>query len=239
VSPASGSPSNLDDSDLRSSSDAANRVESRKPRMPGVRGPKRLLSSQTEKSLTSRQLEILDTLDATVLGGGFAELTMAEIAKRMTCSLRTLYGIAPSKEDLVLAAADRHLQRIGQEAMQTLERDEPPLSRLRAYLRATNRALQPTTVLFSMDFDKLPGARQLSDAHADYIVSITRALLDEAVEAKDVPAHDTAALALVLGRLGRDFARLKNEKVVRKSARETADAIAEVILEGLIARRPA
>lgn len=204
-----------------------------KAHFPHVRAPKRRLSPSTEKSLTTRQLEILDTLDESVLGGGFSDLTMAEIAKRMTCSLRTLYGIAPSKEELVLAVADRHLQRIGREAMEVLELDDRPLSRLRAYLRATNRALQPTTVIFSMDFDRLPGARQLADAHAGYIVAITRALLDEAVEAGDIAPLDTAALALVLGRLGREFARPDVEKIVQSSARETANAIAEIILNGL------
>jgi AcrR family transcriptional regulator len=209
----------------------------RKSRFPNVRAPKRRLSPSTERSLTARQLEILDTLDESVLVDGFADLTMAEIAKEMTCSLRTLYGIAPSKEELVLAVADRHLQRIGREAMQALELDEPPLTRLRAYLRSTNLALQPTTVIFSMDFNKLSGARELTDAHADYIVSITQALLDEAVEAKQIGPLDAGALAVVIGRLGRDFARPDMKKIVRTSARETADSIAEVILDGLVATR--
>jgi len=214
---------------------AEKRPPPRRAHFPHVRAPKRRLSPSTEQSLTARQLEILDTLDASVLSGDFSNLTMAEIAKRMTCSLRTLYGIAPSKEELVLAVADRHLQRIGREAMEALELDESPLSRLRAYLRATNLALQPTTIIFSMDFQKLPGARQLADAHAGYIVAITRALLDEAVEARDVAPLDTAALALVLGRLGREFSRPDVEKIVQSSARETADSIAEIILNGLVA----
>ena len=216
---------------------AENRSERRRHHFPDVRAPKRRLSSSTERSLTARQLEILDTLDEFVLGGDFSDLTMAEIAKRMTCSLRTLYGIVPSKEELVLAVADRHLQRIGREAMEALELDESPLSRLRAYLRATNLALQPTTVIFSMDFNKLPGARQLADAHAGFIVAITRALLDEAVEKMEVAPLDTAALALVLGRLGREFARPDVERIVQNSARETADSIAEIILDGLVARK--
>lgn len=216
---------------------AERRTTERRHHFPNVHAPKPRLSSSTERSLTARQLEILDTLDESVLGDGFSDLTMAEIAKRMTCSLRTLYGIAPSKEELVLAVADRHLQRIGREAMEALDLDESPLSRLRAYLRATNLALQPTTVIFSMDFNKLPGARQLADAHAGYIVAITRALLDEAVEEKEAAPLDTVALALVLGRLGREFARPDVEKIVQHSARETADAIAEIILDGLIARK--
>jgi AcrR family transcriptional regulator len=212
------------------------RSSGRRSRFPNVRAPKRRLSPRTERSLTARQLEILDTLDESVLVDGFADLTMAEIAKRMTCSLRTLYGIAPSKDELVLAVADRHLQRVGREAMEALELEASALTRLRAYLRATNLALQPSTVVFSMDFNKLPEARELADAHADYIRSITQALLDEAVDDKEIEAIDTAALALVLGRLGRDFGRPDSEKILQRSARETADAIAEIVLDGLLSR---
>jgi AcrR family transcriptional regulator len=198
-----------------------------------VRAPKRLLSPSVEASLTTRQLEILDTLDESVLRGNFAKLTMADIAKRMTCSLRTLYGIAPSKEALVLAVVDRQLHRVGREATEALELNVPPLERLRAYLRATNLALQPKAVAITTDFGKLSGARELSEAHTRYIVDITRALLDEAVEAGEIDALDTGALALVLGRLGREFSRPDIEIITKRSARETADGIAEIILLGL------
>lgn len=215
----------------------ARRPVGRRARFPNVRAPKRRLPPSTEQSLTTRQLEILDTLDESMLAGGFASLTMAEIAKRMNCSLRTLYEIAPSKEELVLAVADRHLQRVGREAMEAMDPAASALSRLRDYLRATNRALQPRTVVFSLDFEKLPEARKLADAHADYIRQVTQALLDEAVDEGEIEPVDTAALAMVLGRLGRELARPDVEPVLRGPARETADAIAEIVLDGLLARR--
>jgi len=137
----------------------------------------------------------------------------------------------------VLAVADRHLQRVGREAMDAMDPDASPLSRLRAYLRATNLALQPSTVVFSTDFDKLPEARKLADAHADYIRQVTQALLDEAVEAGEIGPVDTAALAMVLGRLGREFGRPDVEPRLQRPARETADAVAEIVLDGLLARR--
>jgi len=37
--------------------------------------------------------------------GGFAHLTMAEIAARANCSLRTLYSLAPSRDELVLVSS--------------------------------------------------------------------------------------------------------------------------------------
>ena len=71
-------------------------------RKPAVRAPKRRLSREAEEALTPRQFEVLEDLEAWVLRGGIADVTMAEIAKEMGCSLRTLYGIAPSKDELVL-----------------------------------------------------------------------------------------------------------------------------------------
>ena len=46
---------------------------------------------------------------------------MAEIARRMGCSLRTLYGIAPSKDELVLIVLDRQLHQSENDAMQALD----------------------------------------------------------------------------------------------------------------------
>ena len=204
--------------------------------LPKVRAPKRRLSLQAERALTPRQLEILDELESSLFSEGFADVTMAEIARRMGCSLRTLYGIAPSKDELVLAVADRQLHRIGLEARRALEGDAPPLDRLRAYLRATNRALQPMTVAFSDDFNRIDGASGLADAHARCIVDITRALLDESVRAGEIGAVETGPIAAVLGRLGRDFSRPDLEEVAGGSPRETADALTDIFLLGLKAR---
>jgi AcrR family transcriptional regulator len=200
-----------------------------------VRVPKRRLSRDAEAALTPRQFEILEALEEWVLMGGFADATMAEIAKRMGCSMRTLYGIAPSKDELVLVILDRGLHRIGRAAIHALDLGESPLERLRAYLRATNRAVQPTTAAFSSDFARVPGAPALNEAHADYVVEMTRALLDEAVEAGEIGEVNTAATAHVLGRLGNDFSRPVLRDMVLGAPRTTADATAEIILAGLAA----
>ena len=94
-----------------------------------VRAPKRRLSREAESALSPRQLEILDVLEEWILRGGFADVTMAEIAKRAGCSMRTLYGIAPSKDALVLTLLDRRLHRIGREAIRALDLDKPPFER--------------------------------------------------------------------------------------------------------------
>lgn len=204
-----------------------------------VNAPKRRLSREAEQALTPRQLEILDALEEWVLRGGFADVTMAGIAKRMGCSLRTLYGIAPSKDELVLGVLDRRLHRFGREAMRALERDAGPLERLRAYLRATNRAVQPTTAAFARDFKKVPGASELNESHADYVVAIACALLEEAIAAGEIGSINAPAIAHVLGRLGNEFSRASLGEAVGGAPDKAADAAAEIMLAGLRAtRRP-
>ena len=66
---------------------------------------------------------------------------------------------------------------------------------------------------------------------------MTQNLLDRAVAAGQIPSVDTAAVAHVLGSLGREFARPDVAAIAQASPKETADAISELILQGLRATR--
>jgi AcrR family transcriptional regulator len=207
------------------------RGEAARRRFPGVRAPRPLLSLEGEARLTPRQRELLDALEALVVRGGFAELTMAQIAARVNCSLRTLYGISPSKDELVLTVVDRRLRRIGRRAIDAADDRLSPLTALRAYLRAANEAVQPTTTAFAREFADVPGAQRLLDAHEAYVVAVTRSLLERAVAEGEIAPSDTSALAHVLGRLGREFSR--PDAPATPSPGETANGITEIVLRGL------
>jgi AcrR family transcriptional regulator len=204
------------------------------PRLPAVRAPRPLLAPEAEARLTPRQREVLDELEAMVVSGGLAELTMARIASRTNCSLRTLYGIAPSKDALVLTVVDRRLRRIGRRALAAMAPHLSPLSALRAYLRTANEAVQPATVAFARELAGVAGAQRLLDAHESYVVAVTRSLLERAVAEGEIAPVDTVALAHVLGGLGREFSRPEVAEVaVATTPKQTADAMTEIILRGL------
>jgi AcrR family transcriptional regulator len=198
-----------------------------------VRAPRPLLPPETEKKLTERQRQVLDALEQLVAGEELAELTMADIAAEVNCSLRTLYGIAPSKDELVLTVVDRRLHRIGRKAIAALDASLSPLEAVRAYLQAANEAVQPTTLAFARDFADLRGAKRLLDSHEDYLIAVTRSLLDRAVAEGQIEPVDTAAIAHVLGGLGREFARAGVAESIRSTPKKTADSVTEVVLRGL------
>ena len=206
-------------------------------RFPGVRAPKPLLSAETERQLGARQLELLDELEEKLLREGLADLTMAEIAALVKCSLRTLYGIAPSKDELLLTVVDRRLRCIGRAAIEALQTSMRPIEALRTYLRAANAAVQPETLALSAGLAKVAGAERLFDAHESYLIAVTQSLLDRAVAEGEIAPVDTAAVAHVLAGLGREFARPEVAGIAQASPKETADAVSEIILQGLLARR--
>lgn len=206
-------------------------------RFPGVRAPKPLLSSEAERLLSARQLELLDELEAQLVRGGLADLTMAQIAALLGCSLRTLYVIAPSKDELLLTVVDRRLRRIGRAAIEALDTTMLPLDALRAYLQTANEAVQPESVAISSDLTRVAGASRLASAHEAYLIEVARSLLDRAIDEGHIAPVDSAAVAHVLGSLGREFARPEVAEIAQASPKDTADAITELILAGLEARR--
>ena len=202
-------------------------------RFPGVRAPKPLLPAATERRLTARQREILDELEELFSAEGLAELTMAAIAAHVNCSLRTLYGVAPSKDELVLTVVDRRLHRIGRAAIEPLDASLSPLETLIAYMRAANEAVQPKTVAYARELATIPGAQRLLDSHENYVIAVAQSLLDRAVAEGQIQPVDTASIAHVLGGLGRDFVRPEVSAIAAASPKETANAITEIILRGL------
>ncbi len=198
-----------------------------------VRAPRPLLPAEVERGLSRRQREILDALEALAMQDGFAELTMAELAARVNCSLRTLYALAPRKDALLLMVIDRRLHRIGRAAMAAIEPDMDALTALRAYLEAATTAVAPTTEAFARKLATVPGAEQLTNAHANYVTAVTERLLARAVAEGRIEPVDTGALALVLGGLGVFFSRPRVIPRLQASPKTTTDAIVAIVLRGL------
>lgn len=203
------------------------------PALPRVRAPRPLLAPEVERSLSDRQREILDALEALAMQDGFAELTMAQLAARVNCSLRTLYALAPRKDALLLTVIDRRLHRIGRAAMAAIEPGMDALTALRAYLEAATIAVAPTTEAFARKLATVPGAEEITNAHANYVTAVTERLLERAVAERQIEPVDTGALALVLGGLGVFFSRPRVIPRLRASPKATSDAILAIVLRGL------
>lgn len=203
-------------------------------RLSAVPRPVPVLSREEAAALTSRQRELLDDLSVHI-AGGFSHLTMADLARELGCSLRTLYGIAPSRDLLVLVASDRNLWAAGRSAREAIGSvdDFRPLDALRRYLRAATRAVDATTAAFSADLDSIPGGLEIRAAHTAYLVAITRELLDMAVELGEIEPTDTVVVAHAMAGISNVFIRPDVIETLPGTPKQAADTVVDLILGGL------
>lgn len=205
-------------------------------RLGAVPRPVPVMSRDEMAQLTLRQREILEELTE-LFANGFSHLTMADIARALGCSLRTLYGIAPSRDLLVLAACDASLWQAGRAARVAVgEADQvEPLEAIRRYLLAATRAVSATTPAFVADLATVPGGAQLNAAHSDYLVAITKELLDAAVEQGHIAPVDTLVIAHAMAGISSIFIRPGIIETLPGTPKDAADLIADTILRGLTA----
>jgi hypothetical protein len=86
---------------------------------------------------------------------------------------------------------------------------------------------------FARDLATMPAAQRLGDFHADYLVAVTRCLLDLAVERDDIVPVDTGAAARVMAGLGRELSRPEAMSTLRSSPKQAADALLAIMLRGM------
>ena len=201
-------------------------------RLAAVPAPPPVLSRERAAELTPRQWEILDELGR-LFDKGFVDVTMAELAGRLNCSLRTLYGIAESRDQLVLTVVDRNLRTIGRAAHRAINDEMSGLDAVKSYLAAANIAVSDTREEFARDMESIPAGVALSEAHSTYIVDVTRCLLDIAVDRGEIGDVDTTAVARMVAGLGRDFARPEVMGSFRTSPRVAADQMVDLVVDAL------
>jgi len=202
-------------------------------RVREVKSPRPVMPKERQRCLTDRQREILDQLGS-VFDEGFNHLTMADLAARIGCSLRTLYGLAESRDELVLLVVDRNLWRVGRSAMAAIEPDASTLEAIRSYLKAANVAVANTTPEFAHDCAALASTREMNRAHANYLMEVTRVMLEIGVERGDFCSMvDTGAVARIVAGLGAHFASPSSMPTIDTSPQEAADSVVDIMLNGL------
>ncbi len=147
--------------------------------------------------LRPRQKEILDQLETMFLERGFASFTVGELAAELGCSRRTLYEIAPSKEELVLTVLDRFLHRVGRTALAAIDDSDSASERIRSYFHGGAEILRQT-ITFAEDVAEEPAAARLIDRHFRYVGAVVEDLVRRGVAAGEFRSVNPALVSAAL-----------------------------------------
>ena len=192
----------------------------------------REVEKSSVKVLTSRHHEIINLLEK-MLEKGIPDLTMSELASKLKISLRTLYEIAPSKDQLITMTIDNILRRLGKDALDEISTIQSPFKKLQKYLSTVNQAVGPKFDKFMKDLSNVSGSSAMADYHEDFITGYIEKLLNDAFKAKEIRKIDTRAFAILLGGIGREFSKEKNRISIDVSPEQSANSITRVILDGI------
>jgi AcrR family transcriptional regulator len=142
--------------------------------------PERIaLQAHPERRLTSRQLDLRTRLVRLVLQEGFAHLRVEDLAARLGCSRRTLYALAPSREQLATLAVRDFFRRATAQVEEALDACPDAADRVTRYLTAVAEALAPAGRAFLDDVAHFAPAREIYEANTVAAARRVRSLLDE------------------------------------------------------------
>ena len=190
-----------------------------------------ILSSKSPQ-IGKRHLEVMDELES-MLDQGKSFSTMSDLAKKLKISLRTLYEIAPSKEELIVTTVDRVLKKHGKIAMDAMNTHSSPIKKLESFLTVANQAVGPRFERFTLSLSSLNSSKPMVDYHEQYITDLIKNLLDEARIKNEIREIDTQATALLLGGLGRYFQSKKLLKDLQQTPEKTSNFLTKIIIDGI------
>ena len=139
-------------------------------------------SQPTRPRLGDRHRAIVDALETIFLEEGFRSVTIGDLATRLKCSKRTLYEIAPSKQELVLVAMELWLERIRHLGWAGALEHDDPRKRIVAYLEPGVSQSRKAGPVFLEDLQSFRPALALLEAHQRQRMQVLRDILDDGIK---------------------------------------------------------
>jgi AcrR family transcriptional regulator len=191
------------------------------------------ITERAAPELSTRQGELLDAFEALILAEGFRHLTVGAIAERLGCSRRTLYELAPSKDELVALAVRRHLARLVDDGLAATARHRSPARRLEAVAELVADRFAALSPAFTADVVATPRTAELvgefARRFADDLAEVVAAGVDAGQFRR---VHPRLVAEAILGLVD----RLQDPAVLADlglSPSEAARQVARLFLDGI------
>lgn len=144
--------------------------------------------------------EFLERLTGLFLAEGISSLTVGEIAKRMHCSRRRLYGVAQTKEELFYIVVARLFQGLLDEGEVLIASQQDVTVTLADYLNVGLQAAGRMSAAFLKDIEEATPSRSSFDAYQQARALGMAQLIDRGVnQGVFVPCHGQVVAETILG----------------------------------------
>ncbi len=158
--------------------------------------PRPLLTRTAEARLGATHRDVLTRLDQLLMANGFTSFTIVDLAREVGCSRRTLYEIAPSKEQLVLIVLDRRLHSMGRAALGAIDPASDSADQIRQYIQGAigHEVFSP----MMHDLVEHAPALRLVERHYRFSMSVVQRLVSIGIDRGEFAPIDPAIVAAVV-----------------------------------------
>ncbi|MFC8511719.1 TetR/AcrR family transcriptional regulator [Streptomyces sp. NPDC057257] len=132
---------------------------------------------------TRRRDDLLRQTEAIILAEGFTTVTMDELAQRLECSKATLYSLAPTKEQLVLAVTRDFFRDATAEIEQAVDVEPDLRQRIRVYLAGVGTAMHRHSHAFYDDMVGYEPTAQIYHLNSAAAARRVHEMIEEGVRA--------------------------------------------------------
>ncbi len=185
-----------------------------------------------------RRAELLGRLADLFLAEGFLGFGVGDLAARLRCSRSSLYLVAGSKQEIVLATLRAWFRGAAERIEQRVLAEPDPAARLRTYLLAVSDELAPASSAFYADLLAHPPAGGVYEEHTRYAARRVRALVDAGVEAGVLRPVDAVFVGAAVAEVMTGIQAGRVGAATGLSDAEAYRSLADVVVGGLV-RPPA
>jgi AcrR family transcriptional regulator len=182
----------------------------------------------TTTQMSARTAVLRDAIVEIILAEGFLGVQMSDLAARLNCSKSTLYAIAPSKEQLLVAVVRTFFRRATERVEQAVDPEAPAIERIGAYLNAVAVELAPASPAFFADLERFTPAGDIYRQNTQIAAARIQDLVLEAA-----PGIDPKFLGVVVRLMMESIHRGDISRATGLDDSAAYRALAELILAGL------
>lgn len=182
---------------------------------------------------TGRRSELIERIGDILLAEGFTSLTVDDLARRLKCSKATLYSIASTKEQLVVAVTKRFFEQATRHIEAATSGVDDPGEQISSYLKGIGGAMSRQSPAFYRDMVAYPPTARIYDINSLAAAQRVRELIDHGVSTGRFREMDAtfAGHLIALAIEGIQSGRL--QEVSGLSAGEAYVELGEILLHGL------
>ncbi|MEV4290876.1 enoyl-CoA hydratase-related protein [Nonomuraea bangladeshensis] len=181
----------------------------------------------------TRPEETLAQLRELFLAEGFASFNIGDLAERLRCSRTTLYAVAPSKEQIVVAVVRSFFKTATERIEARVAASGDPARQLAVYLEAVAAELQPASAAFLADVAAFGPANEVYQENTRFAAERVRSLVTEGVRAGVLRSVHAPFVGAAVAEVMNSIQRGALQSATGFDAAQAYRHLADLVLAGL------